>query len=172
MNSKKSCVCVSCDDRVTAKERRPVVGKCVRLFFATRLFPTYLPSDGYICNKCRLMYSKWKLLPEFRDALTTMDDCHQSKNTAIADNADEPEINEECMDDENDYDQPIDDTSSEEQMEDEEICSKEESEEEIVDEEMNSDESNEAVSLIRYPLYFLSSFSDTNVFDDLSRDCK
>jgi hypothetical protein len=66
MNPKKSCACTCCSNRVTANERRPVTGKCVRLFVATRLFPTYLPTDCYICNKYRLMYNKWKLLAEWR----------------------------------------------------------------------------------------------------------
>ena len=114
MNSKKSCICICCGDRVAANERRPVVGTCIRLFVAARLFPAYLPSDGYICNKCRSMYKKWKVLPEFCDVLTTIDDCHRMTTTSVDNITDEAETNDEDMDIENDSDQLLDDTSNNE----------------------------------------------------------
>jgi hypothetical protein len=49
-----------------------VAAKSAQLFVATRLFPSYLLDDGYICSKCRLMYNKWKAMPEFYDILMTI----------------------------------------------------------------------------------------------------
>ncbi len=48
MNSKKLCVCTCCGDRLNASSRRPLNGKCLRLFVATRVFPTSLSTDGQI----------------------------------------------------------------------------------------------------------------------------
>lgn len=177
MNSKKSCVCACCGNRVSLSERRPLNGNCIRLFVATRLFPTCLSTDGFICNKCRLMYNKWRYLPEFRDVFIRIDECHQMRTEAAQDNAEETEVNEECMEDENECDhlvddasseahlsdngssddQPMDTSSSEEENEDEEMYSnkgEEESEDKEMDEEINSDESNEAVSSILHPRHF------------------
>ena len=166
MNSNKGYVCIGCGSRVAANERRPVAGKCIRLFVATRLFPTYLPTDVYFCTKCRSMFNKWKALPEFRDALTTMDQCDQTASTVNDDITDEAETNDECMDDENDSDQPVDDMSSEEDSmdndpsgdhtvdasssDDQSITDLAVGEEPTEDEEMNLDENSEAVSFILY----------------------
>ena len=113
MNSTKSSICICSGNRVTANERRPLNDRCIQLFFATRLFPAYLSTDGYICNKCRSMYKKWKVLLEFCDVLTMFDNCHQITSTAVDDITDESEKDNERMDDENESDQPADDTSSE-----------------------------------------------------------
>lgn len=122
MNSKKSCLC--CGGRLTANNRRPVTGKSVRLFVVTRLFPLELPNNGYICNKCRSMYNKWKVLPEFYEILKTIDDDHQTTSTTTDDISSEDEymdgengssseaVSDEHMDDENGSDQLQNETSS------------------------------------------------------------
>ncbi len=83
MNSKEYYACVCCSCRLITNGRRPVTAKSMHLFVATRLFPSHLPNDGYICNKYRLMYIKWKALAEFDDFLTTIDDSHETTNTTI-----------------------------------------------------------------------------------------
>ena len=169
MNSTKNSICICCGNRVTANERRPIADRRIRLFVATRLFPAYLPTDGYICNKCRSMYKKWKILPEFCDVLTMFDNCHQITSTAADDIIDEAEKNDERMDDENESDQPADDTSSEgdsmdngsngsqtmdvASSDDQSITDVAASDDEIEDEEMNSDDDRKAVSLILYRSY-------------------
>ena len=106
-------MCLCCDDRITRNERRPVNGKSIRLFVATRVFLTCLPIDGFICNKCRLMYNKWRCLPEFHDVLMKIDECQQIRSEADGDNSEETEVNEEYMEDENDCDHLVDDASGE-----------------------------------------------------------
>ncbi|CAF3440823.1 unnamed protein product [Rotaria socialis] len=102
LNSKKFCACTCCGDRLTASCRRSLKEKCIRLFVAARLYPTSLPTDGYICTKRRFMFSQWTVLPEFCDVLT-----------AVTDNiSDESEEVEWCINEDNDTDQLIDDTSS------------------------------------------------------------
>ncbi len=111
------------------------------------------------------MCNKWKALPEFCDVLTMIDDHHRTTSTSTDNITDEAEMNNECMNDENDRNQPIDDTSSEgESMDDnssgdytvdpsfsdaQSITDWAADEELIEDEEMNSDENSETVSLIQ-----------------------
>jgi hypothetical protein len=106
-----------------------VAAKTVRIFVATRLFPSYLPDDGYICSKCRLMYNKWKAVPEFYDILTTIDDSHQITNTTIDDIS-----NEDASSSDN---QSVDGATNDDH---------------IKNKEMSSDGNSEAVSYVRYPL--------------------
>lgn len=127
------------------------------------------------------MYKKWKALPEFCEVLTTIDDGHRTTITAIDNTTDEAETNDECMNVENDSDQPVDDTSSEGESMDnasdgdqtmdasssdnQSITDTAANDEQIEDEEMTSDDDREGVSLILYLWYFLYCFSD--VFNDL-----
>ncbi|CAF1560311.1 unnamed protein product [Rotaria magnacalcarata] len=104
MNSKKFCACACCGDRLTASCRRSLKGKCVRLFVAACLFPASLPTDSYICTKCRFMFNQWTALPEFCDVLTTINNNHQAANVVTDVVSDENE--------DNGTDQLIDDTSS------------------------------------------------------------
>jgi hypothetical protein len=76
----------------------------MQLFFATRLFPSRFGNNDYICNKCRLMYTKWKALPEFNDFPTMIDD-GQTVNESSSDN------------------QSVDDATNDDNMKDEEILS-------------------------------------------------
>ncbi|CAF3462720.1 unnamed protein product [Rotaria socialis] len=156
MNLKKFCACVCCGDRLTASCRRSLKGKCIRLFDAARLFPTSLPADGYICTKCRFMFNQWTALPEFCDALTTINNNHQAENSVTNVLSDENE--------DNGTDQLIDDTSSvADSMDDGSIrvqaanASSSDSEsiydstatsDQVDDEEFNSDESSEAMDTI------------------------
>lgn len=62
-----------CGNCVTTAERRPVTGASIRLFVVARLFPACLPDNGYICNKCRCTYKKWKMIPEFCHLFSLVD---------------------------------------------------------------------------------------------------
>jgi hypothetical protein len=72
MDSKKCCVCACCGDRVGRSGRRSLNNKCLRLFLSARIYPRLIPVDGFICCKCRSMYSRWKSLPEVRHILSTV----------------------------------------------------------------------------------------------------
>jgi hypothetical protein len=161
MDSTKYCGCVCCGCRLTLNGRRPVADKSVRLFVATRLFPSHLPNNGHICGKCRAMYNKWKALPEFRDILTTIDDGHQTTSTTVDDIGSEAGSDDECMDGENGSDQPVSETSSDsESMHDDpgddqtvdtsssdnQSVDDATSDDHVKDEEMTSDGNSEAVS--------------------------
>jgi hypothetical protein len=47
------------------------------------------------------MYKKWKVLSEFQNILTTIDDGHQATNTTADDITDEAAWDDKCMDAEN-----------------------------------------------------------------------
>ncbi len=105
-----ACVCCGC--RLTKTGRRPVTAKSMQLFVAIRLFPSHFANDGYICNKCRLMYIKWKALPEFNEFLTMIDDSHQITNTTMDDISNEGASDDDCMDAENSTNQSVNETLS------------------------------------------------------------
>jgi hypothetical protein len=84
----------------------------MQLFVAIRLFPSHFANDGYICNKCRLMYIKWKALPEFNEFLTMIDDSHQITNTTMDDISNEGASDDDCMDAENSTNQSVNETLS------------------------------------------------------------
>ncbi|CAF4519829.1 unnamed protein product [Rotaria sp. Silwood2] len=113
MNSNKYYTCACCAGRVTASSRRPLIGKCIRLFVATRLFPTSLSTDGYICTKCRIMYNKWMALPEFCNILRTIDNNHETEGIVIDKTSDEDGETKMCMDVEINSDDSMDDASVE-----------------------------------------------------------
>ena len=98
--------------RLTQNGRCPVTDKCLRLFVATRVFPSYLPNDGYICAKCCSMYNKWKTLPEFHDILMMINGGHEATNTTTDNVRSEATSNDEWMDSENCSDQLVNATSS------------------------------------------------------------
>ena len=161
MNS-KSCICACCGDRLNARSRRPLIGKRIRFFVATRVFPTSLSTDEYICNKCRAMYSKWTALPEFHDLLSTIDSQEQTTATAIGNISDKNGKAAGRMDDENGTDQLTDNTPSEIDSMDadcpgvrtmsassSDVVSVDDfaaSDDQIEDEQVNPDEESEAVS--------------------------
>ena len=113
MNSKKFYVCVCCAGRVTTGERRPLIGKCIRLFVAIRLFPMSLATDAFICTKCRIMYNKWMALPEFCHILRAIDSNTERASVVMENANDEEDEVEQCMDEENSSGEPLDDVSVE-----------------------------------------------------------
>ena len=167
MNWKKSCVCVCCSCRLTQNGRRPVTDKCLRLFVATRVFPSYLPNDGHICIKCRSMYNKWKALPEFHDILTMINDGHEATNTTTDDVRREATSDDECMDSEKCSDQLLNETSSDNELMNDDLGDDQTvdksssdgqsiddatSDEHVKDKAMSSDENSEKVIYVRNSL--------------------
>ena len=106
-------MCVCCAGCVTAGGRRPVIGKCIRLFVATRLFPMSLAMDAFICTKCRIMYSKWMALPELCHILRAIDSNTERVSLVMENANDEEGEVEQCMDEENSGGEPLDDISVE-----------------------------------------------------------
>ena len=101
MNSKKFYACACCGGRLTSSSRRPLIGKCIRLFVTTRLFPMALLSDIHICTKCRLMDNRWINLSKFYNILRTIDNNHEEGNTVIGKVNNEDGESEVYMDAEN-----------------------------------------------------------------------
>ena len=172
MNAKKSLVCVCCGCHLSSNLRRPVKDKCLRLFVATRLFPSDLPNDGHICNKCRSMYNKWKSLPEFYHIFTMIDDDYGTMNEIIVDVSGGDTSDDCCMDEENDSDhmvkeisndnESMDDDSNNDQTadaasNDNQSDDEASSDDKMQDEEMSLDGDSDAVSYARYPSSFLFS---------------
>jgi hypothetical protein len=143
------------------------MAKSMQLFLAARLFPSHFANDGYICNKCRVLYIKWKALPQFNDILTMIDDSHQTTN-ATMDINNEDSSDDDCMDAENSSNQSVNETASDKESmndddpDDGQTLNESSSDNQSVDatssddymkgEEMSSDENSEAVSYLRYPL--------------------
>ncbi len=176
MDSKKSCFC--CGNRLTANNRRPVADKGIRFFVGTRLFPSQLPNNGHICSKCRSMYNRWKVLPEFHDILrtiyggqrttdTTADDISGEDEYMDEENGSSSEVasDDESMDDENCSDQLVNETSSDNESirddhgEDQAVIVRSNDNQSIdeaagdvgsTDEERSTDEGSEAVSSVQH----------------------
>ena len=113
MNSKKFYVCVCCAGHATAGGRRPLIGKCIRLFVATRLFPMSLTTDAFICTKCRIMYSKWMALPEFCHILRAINNNTERASVVMENANDKYDELEQCMDEGNSGGELLDDVSVE-----------------------------------------------------------
>ena len=139
MSSKKFYVCACCAGRVTAGGRRSLIGKSVRLFVATRLFPMSLATDAFICTKCRIMYSRWMGLPEFSHILGTIDNNAETASVVMEN------INEE--------------TNEEKQYVNEETSGGEPPDDAPLETESIGDESNDVNRVD-------SSSSDNESFDD------
>ncbi|CAF3181256.1 unnamed protein product [Rotaria socialis] len=156
MNSKKFCACACCGDRLTASCRRSLKGKCIRLFVAARLFPTSLPTDGYICTKCRFMFNQWTALPEFCDVLTTINNSHQAANavTDVVRDEDEDNGTDQLIDDTSSVADSMDDgsirvqTANASSSDSESIYDSAVTSDQVDDAEINSDESSEAMDTI------------------------
>lgn len=163
MNSKfYACVCCGC--RITKADRRPVMAKSMQLFVATRMFPSRLANDSYICNKCRMMYIKWKMLPEFGEVLMMIDDSHEITNDTMevnGDSSDEDYMNAEdsgnhsvnvmSSDTESmDNDDPDDAQTLNESSSDSESVYDATSDDQMKDEQLSSDENSEGVSYFLY----------------------
>lgn len=165
MNSKYH-VCICCAARITKAERRLVTAKSMQLFVAARVFPLHLVKDSYICNKCRMMYVKWKALPDLNGVLKIIDDSDEATNGTIGISGEESS-DDDCMNVENNSSQSMDETSSgEESMDDDagdgvmlnrslndnRLVEDESSGDNMNDEESSSDENSEEVPYIRYTL--------------------
>ena len=176
MESKKYYVCVCCNVRLTANSRRPVKGRSIRLFVATRLFPNLLSTDAYICTKCRLMYNKWIAVPEFCEFLQTIDSYPEVTTAAINKVDDEGEEMEEYWNEqmeeysneEYNDDQATDDISDETDLmddghidaseigssaSDEELFDESPANDRMKDEEMASDENHIEVGSVLFILF-------------------
>ena len=64
--------CVCCDVRMDLKSRRPFHGLAMRLFVSARR-NKHVPEEGFICNGCRMSYSKWRENPDFSKMLNQIE---------------------------------------------------------------------------------------------------
>jgi hypothetical protein len=71
MDSKRNCVC--CGKRFTGNGKRSVTTNFLRIFISARLYPSRLPDECFICDKCRWLYRQWIAEFSFCELLLNID---------------------------------------------------------------------------------------------------
>ncbi|CAF3184663.1 unnamed protein product [Rotaria sp. Silwood2] len=79
MNSKRNCV--SCGKRLTGSGKRPITVTSMRIFISARVYPSRLPNDGLVCDKCRWSYKQWMAECGFCQILLNIDSLQEGNDT-------------------------------------------------------------------------------------------
>jgi len=88
--------CISCGKRLRGKGKRTVTLNSLRIFISARLYPSRLPNEGFICDKCRWLYKQWVAEYGFSEFLSNINSLKEDSNM-MHEEYGENSSNDECV---------------------------------------------------------------------------